>query len=45
VTAHFRERTIIIVSYGDIPHNYIVMAMMDINTIRQIARERGVDVI
>jgi len=44
VGAHFRERgQKTIVTYKDIPHNYIVVAMMEIDRIRQIARERGID--
>jgi len=31
------------VSYKDIPHNYIVATMMDMEKIRQMAREQGVD--
>jgi len=33
----------IIMCYRDIPHNYIVVTVMDINTIRQMAREQGID--
>jgi len=38
-----REGQKIIVTYRDIPHNYIETTMMEIDRIRQMVREQGID--